>query len=130
MIIRKAISIAIISMAVLLVGAFMSSCSEKEAIEVTDIVFTNISSGKRIMSVGDEFAIKYLVLPENLQETAEVVWETSDKNVARVRKGRVTAEGPGKATITASCGKAQTSVVIEVKAVQIESLSFPADIEV
>ena len=130
MIIRKAISIAIISMAILLVGGLISSCNEKEVIEVTDIVFTNMSTGKRTLSVGEEFAVKYLVFPEELQETAEIVWETSDKNVARVRKGKITAEGPGEATVTASCGKAKTSALIRVQAVQIESLNFPQDIEV
>lgn len=130
MIIRKAISIAIISMAILLVGGLISSCNEKEVIEVTDIVFTNMSTGKRTLSVGEEFAVKYLVFPEELQETAEIVWETSDKNVARVRKGKITAEGPGEATVTASCGKAKASALIRVQAVQIESLNFPPDIEV
>ena len=130
MIIRKAISIAFTSIAILLTGSIMHSCSEKEVIEVTDIVFTNLSTGKKTLSVGEEFTLKYLVFPETLQETAEIVWETSDKNVAKVRKGKVTAEGPGEAIITATCGKAKTSALIKVPAVQIESLNFPPDIEV
>ena len=114
----------------LLPGFLLTSCKEKDVIEVTEILFTNLSSGKKNMTVGDEFTLKWLVLPEELQETAEIVWETSDKNVAKVKKGKITAEGPGEAVITATSGKATAVVLVKVKAVQIESLDFPSEIKV
>lgn len=110
-------------------GLFTTSCT-KDIVEVTDIYFSNLTTGKKTMTVGEEFTLEYSVIPEELQETAEIVWETSDKNVARVRKGKITAEGPGEATITASCGSAKASALIKVKAVQIESIDLPGYITV
>ena len=113
----------------LLSGFFITSC-EKEVEGVTEIIFTNVRSGKVSLSVGEEFTVKCLVLPEHLQETAQIDWETSDRKVARVRRGVIEAEGPGEATITATSGKAKTSVLVKVDAVQVESLEFPHFIQV
>ena len=113
---------------ILLAGFGLIAC-EKEAVGVTEIVFTNVS-GKKTLQVGDEFTLKYLILPEELQENAEIVWETSDKNVAKVKKGKITAEGPGTATISARSGQAVASLLVTVKSVPVESLVFPSDIEV
>ena len=98
--------------------------------EVTEIVFTNLSTGKKTLTVGEEFKIKWVVVPEQLQETAEIFWETSDRKVAKVKKGVIEATGPGEATITATSGKAKTSVLVKVDAVQVESLEFPHFIQV
>lgn len=127
---RKIISSVAFVVTLFIAGSLLISCQEEDSLEVTDILFSNISTGKKILTVGDEFTIKYVVIPEALQESAEIVWETSDKNVAKVRKGKITAEGPGEAIITASCGNVKTSVLIKVDAIQIESLDFPQDIEV
>lgn len=104
----------------------MTAC-QKEADGVTDIVFTNLTSGKLNLLVGEEFKVKCLVLPETMQETAEIEWTTSDKNVARVRRGTIQAEGPGEAVITAACGNVATSVQVTVEAVQVTDLDFPTD---
>lgn len=109
----------------LLPGFFITSC-EKEVEGVTEIIFTNVRSGKVSLSVGEEFTVKCLVLPEHLQETAQIDWETSDRKVARVRRGVIEAEGPGEATITASCGDTKTTVLVTVTAVQVEDLDFPS----
>ena len=113
----------------LLPGFFITSC-EKEVEGVTEIIFTNVRSGKIILSVGEEFPVKYLVMPEHLQETAEIDWETSDRKVARVRKGVIKAEGPGEATITASSGDTKATILVTVKAVQVEDFDLPDAIEV
>jgi len=113
----------------LLSGFFITSC-EKEVEGVTEIIFTNVRSGKVSLSVGEEFTVKCLVLPEHLQETAQIDWETSDRKVARVRKGVIKAEGPGEATITASSGDTKATILVTVEAVQVESLEFPHNIRV
>lgn len=115
--------------AFLLPGILLTSCEDEQA-GVSEIIFTNIKSGKKTMIVGEEFEIKYTVLPVELQETAEIVWESSDKKIPRVRKGKITAEGPGEAMITAIIGKVTESVLVTVEAVQIESLDFPSEIQV
>ena len=113
----------------LLSGFFITSC-EKEVEGVTEIIFTNVRSGKKSLLVGEEFEVKYLVMPEHLQETAQIDWETSDRKVARVRRGVIEAEGPGEATITASSGDTKATILVTVKAVQVESLEFPHNIRV
>ena len=109
----------------LLSGFFITSC-EKEVEGVTEIIFTNVRSGKKSLSVAEEFEVKYLVMPEHLQETAQIDWETSDRKVARVRRGVIEAEGPGEATITASSGKAKATILVKVTAVQVEDFEFPS----
>ncbi|MDY2858447.1 MAG: Ig-like domain-containing protein, partial [Candidatus Cryptobacteroides sp.] len=100
------------------------SC-EKAVEGVTEILFTNVKSGKVSLSLGEEFKLKYMVMPEQLQETAEIEWESSDRKVAVVRRGVIEAKGPGEATITASSGNAKASVLVTVKAIQVEDLDFP-----
>lgn len=124
--VRKLISSVTILLVYLLAGLGFTSC-EKEVEGVTEIIFTNVRSGKIKLSVGEEFAVKYLVMPEHLQETAQIDWETSDRKVARVRKGVIEAEGPGEATITASCGDTKATVLVTVTAVQVDDLDFPLD---
>ena len=108
-----------------LAGLGFISC-EKEAEGVTEILFTNLKSGKISLSTGEEFKVKYMVMPEQLQETAEIDWESSDRKVAVVRRGVIEAKGPGEATITASSGNAKASVIVTVKAIQVEDLDFPS----
>ena len=110
----------------LLAGLGFISC-EKAVEGVTEILFTNVKSGKVNLSMGEEFKLKYMVMPEQLQETAEIEWESSDRNVAVVRRGVIEAKGPGEATITASSGNAKASVLVTVKAVQVEDLDFPSN---
>ena len=62
----------------LLPGFLLTSCEEEQA-GVSEILFTNVKSGQKTMTVGEEFEIKYLVLPEELQEASEIIWETSDR---------------------------------------------------
>ena len=107
-------------------GLGFTSC-EKEVEGVTEIIFTNVRSGKIKLSVGEEFAVKYLVMPEHLQETAEIDWETSDRKVARVRKGVIEAEGPGEATITASSGDTKATILVTVSAIQVEDFAFHSE---
>ena len=122
--VRKLISYVTILLVSFLAGTGLTSC-QKEVEGVTEIIFTNVPSGKLNLAVGDEFKVKYLVLPETMQETAEIEWTTSDKNVARIRRGNIQAEGPGKAIITATSGNATASISVTVNAVQVESLDFP-----
>ena len=68
-----------------------------------------------------------MVMPEELQETAEIDCESSDRKVAVVRRGVIEAKGPGEATITASSGNAKASVIVTVKAIQVEDLDFPSN---
>lgn len=127
--VRKLISSVTILLVYLLAGLGFTSC-EKEVEGVTEIIFTNLRSGRKSLMVGEEFEVKYLVMPEHLQETAQIDWETSDRKVARVRRGVIKAEGPGEATITASSGDTKATILVTVKAVQVEDFDLPDAIEV
>ena len=122
---RRFLSFVTILLVSLLAGLGFISC-EKAVEGVTEILFTNVKSGKVNLSMGEEFKLKYMVMPEQLQETAEIEWESSDRNVAVVRRGVIEAKGPGEATITASSGNAKASVIVTVKAIQVEDLDFPS----
>ena len=123
---RRFLSFVTILLVSLLAGLGFISC-EKAVEGVTEILFTNVKSGKVNLSLGEEFKLKYMVMPEQLQETAEIEWESSDRNVAVVRRGVIEAKGPGEATITASSGNAKASVIVTVKAIQVEDLDFPSN---
>ena len=123
---RRFLSFVTILLVSLLAGLGFISC-EKAVEGVTEILFTNVKSGKVNLSLGEEFKLKYMVMPEQLQETAEIEWESSDRNVAVVRRGVIEAKGPGEATITASSGNAKASVLVTVKAIQVEDLDFPSN---
>ena len=123
---RRFLSFVTILLVSLLAGLGFISC-EKAVEGVTEILFTNVKSGKVNLSMGEEFKLKYMVMPEQLQETAEIDWESSDRKVAVVRRGVIEAKGPGEATITASSGNAKASVIVTVKAIQVEDLDFPSN---
>ena len=123
---RRFLSFVTILLVSLFAGLGFISC-EKAVEGVTEILFTNVKSGKVNLSMGEEFKLKYMVMPEQLQETAEIEWESSDRNVAVVRRGVIEAKGPGEATITASSGNAKASVLVTVKAIQVEDLDFPSN---
>ena len=123
---RRFLSFVTILLVSLLAGLGFISC-EKAVEGVTEILFTNVKSGKVNLSMGEEFKLKYMVMPEQMQETAEIDWESSDRKVAVVKRGVIEAKGPGEATITASSGNAKASVLVTVKAIQVEDLDFPSN---
>ena len=123
---RRFLSFVTILLVSLLAGLGFISC-EKAVEGVTEILFTNVKSGKVSLSLGEEFKLKYMVMPEQLQETAEIEWESSDRKVAVVKRGVIEAKGPGEATITASSGNAKASILVTVKAIQVEDLDFPSN---
>lgn len=53
------------------------------------------------LNIGGSISLKATVAPENAT-TPNVVWSSSDENIATVENGEVTAVGVGKATITAT----------------------------
>lgn len=58
-----------------------------------------------------------------------VTWETSDKDVATVKNGRITAIGAGEATITAICGETKVTCTVQVVAVNIVLSETSATVE-
>lgn len=103
------------------------SC-EKETNEVHSILFTNVSSNKLTLTEGESFKVKYIVEPYELQETAVIEWTTSKKSIASVRNGKITAGEPGKAQITATCGKATAIINVQVVSMDVTSFKLPTSV--
>ena len=64
---------------------------------------------------GDAAKLTATVEPENTTDKT-IVWTSSDKTIATVKDGAVTAVKTGTATITAACGEAKATCAVTVKA--------------
>lgn len=100
----------------------LTGCKKEESNVVQSIQFTNVDNGRLTLLEGENFRVRYTVEPASLQETAVLEWTSSNEEVATVKNGRISALFPGKADITASCGKASATVRIEVE--QLEVTAF------
>ena len=93
---------------------------EQNALDVVvfdSIPCTAISLDKQaaeVLSIGGTSTITPTLTPANT--TDQVVWETSDSNVATVVNGVVTTVGVGLTTITATCGEQTASCVVTSRA--------------
>ena len=113
---------------VALTSILMVSCKSEEETGVESIIFSNVNNGKITLDEGEEFIVEYIITPTELQEVAEVAWETTNKSVAKVRNGKITAQGEGTATITAYSGNVSASVKVTVNPVAITSFNIPGSI--
>ena len=64
---------------------------------------------------GDAAKLTAMVKPEDTTDKT-IVWTSSDKTIATVKDGAVTAVKTGTATITAACGEAKATCAVTVKA--------------
>ena len=104
---RKGFTIALIVALLLVV---IPAWAVSRPVTTRDIL---LSSGTVELTVGDKATVQATVVPED--STQPVKWSSSDRKVATVVDGVVTAKGKGTATITASSGDREAT--LEVKAV-------------
>ena len=64
---------------------------------------------------GDAAKLTAMVKPEDTTDKT-IVWTSSDKTIATVKDGAVTAVKAGTATITAACGETKATCAVTVKA--------------
>ncbi|CCX58483.1 putative uncharacterized protein [Blautia hydrogenotrophica CAG:147] len=93
------------------VGKLSAICQVhvKTPLEGITLSETSISLAK-----GQYSYLKVGYLPEDSSEYPEVVWSTSDKKVATVDNGKMSAVGGGDATITATVGTFSESCEVKV----------------
>lgn len=113
---------------VALTSILMVSCNNEEETGVESIIFSNVNNGKITLDEGEEFILEYIITPTELQDVAEITWETTNKSVARVRNGKISAQGEGTATITAYSGDVSASVEVRVNPVEVTSFTLPNSI--
>ena len=106
----------------------MVSCNNEEETGVESIIFSNVNNGKITLDEGEEFILEYIITPTELQDVAEITWETTNKSVARVRNGKISAQGEGTATITAYSGDVSASVKVTVNPIAVTSFNIPSSV--
>ena len=62
------------------------------------------------LAKGDTHSINYTITPAEPSESTNITWESSDRNVAEVSNGVITAIGGGTATITGSLGQTKNNI--------------------
>lgn len=82
-----------------------------------------LSSDKEYLSVKDDEKAQLTVLVDGEEKTEDITYESSNKDVATVKNGIVTAVGVGSATITAKYKDAEDSVEI-IGIVPIKTMKF------
>ena len=75
------------------------------------------------LTVGDTKTLSPEVTADEGADTT-VTWETSSRNVATVDNGKVTAVGPGTATITAKAGDQEATCEVKVSAQEMPAASI------
>ena len=103
---------------------------DSNASNIIDVVKVNsiqLSTNSLTMEIGDTTSLIATVLPSNATNKS-VTWSSSNKKVATVMNGIVTATGIGKATITVKSvdgnKKATVSVVVKEKVVPVSNVSL------
>ena len=94
-------------------GSETATCTVTVKGEVTGITLDRTSVS---MTKGDTDNLKYVLQPEGTGGYT-VSWTSSDTGVVTVSNGKITAIGPGTATITATVGGTQFSAVCAVTVV-------------
>ena len=81
------------------------------------ILATGVTLDKTALKLyeGDTAKLTAMVKPEDTTDKT-IVWTSSDKTIATVKDGAVTAVKAGTATITAACGEAKATCAVTVKA--------------
>ena len=77
--------------------------------------------------LGDSKQLSVVYNPENTTDSRDVVWTSSDENVATVENGKVTALKVGTAVITATVGEKTATVTVTVPVVLIEGIEATLD---
>ncbi len=105
--------------------AVLGSSIAKCAVTVDPIAVTGISLNTNSMQlfVGETGTLSAKITPDNATSPS-ISWDSSDKEVATVENGVVTAVAAGKATITAASSSFTAECVVEVKTIEAESLTL------
>lgn len=105
--------------------AVLGSSIAKCAVSVDPIAVTGISLNKTSLQlfVGNSETLSATITPDNATSPS-ISWDSSDKEVATVDNGVVTAVSAGKATITAASSSFTAECVVEVKTIEAESLTL------
>ena len=101
--------------------------AECEVIVTVPVTAISLSSDNLSMYIGETAALQATIEPDDATDKA-ISWSSSDKSVASVVNGVITAEGEGNATITAQVGgkraRCSVSVKVPVRTISLNTTSL------
>jgi uncharacterized protein YjdB len=107
--------------------------TKKAIVKVTvapKVSSVSLNETSKTMTVRDKITLKATVKPNNAI-TKTIIWTTSNKNVATVNNGKVTAVKVGRATITAkvkgTTKTAKCAITVEKKATEPTKATEPSE---
>lgn len=100
-------------------GDFTAQCVVTVSKSIPAVTGVRMSQTKLTLYVDETATLTATISPAEAAE-AEVVWRTTDCNVATIVDGKVTAVAAGTAIITATSGECSASCVVTVKEVPLE----------
>ena len=121
---KKTKVIILSSLFALTFGGILTSCGEnnpgstessKQNVGDTDVGLT-VSKTEVTLNVGEEETITATTNDDSLYTLS---WTSSDKNVAKVRNGVITAIGDGEATITVNARKNKSITILQSKEIKV-----------
>ena len=86
----------------------------RNADNIVPLTGISLSSTSLSMFTGDSKDLTVTYKPSNTTDSKSVTWSTSDKSVATVTNGKITAIGVGTATITAKVGAFTATCTVNV----------------
>ena len=105
-------------------GNKTSNCNVMVKAPLTGITLNNDALS---LLKGADDVLKVNYLPENTTDSKEVIWTSSNGEVATIESGKVIALKAGETIITAKVGEKETSMKVTVPEVLIESIDLKLD---
>ena len=97
----------VLAISLILISVLGIQCEEDSTVEVSSVL---INKSELSLNTGESFTFTTLILPGNA-DNKEVIWESSDENIATVEKGVVSAIAEGNANITVTTNDGAKSAV-------------------
>ena len=101
-----------------------ASCDEPvPAPEVIAVTEVSLSETSVALTIGSHITLTATVFPDNATDK-NIIWSSSNNNVATVSDGKITAVSVGKATVTAYAGNVQAECIVTVSPIEVTSISL------
>jgi len=97
----------VLAISLILISVLGIQCEEDSTVEVSSVL---INKSELSLNTGESFTFTTLILPGNA-DNKEVIWESSDENIATAEKGVVSAIAEGNANITVTTNDGAKSAV-------------------
>ncbi len=115
----------LICLLVIIVGLSASACFSGEG-GITVVGSISLTKTALNMEVGEQTQLSVIIEPENASNK-NVIWTSSNKAVAEVERGKITAKSVGDAIITATTVDGSKTAICTVRVHKLYTVTFIAD---